>query len=159
MKSDPSNLPPSLQKFLTVTNEDGTPRTTAVPPSSLLSRLEAFLPEMESANKKLDSAACTGMDISRAQLRRERAKGQENDNTTENESGEESEEEGAEQETDGVATVSMDIYVDNSFGELVPSAEGEVADVANVEEKKSNKPSALVQLLQEDQVTNGTKKL
>lgn len=55
----PARLPPSLQKLLTVTNADGTPRTTreAKPPTELLARLEAFLPQMAQANARLPHEA------------------------------------------------------------------------------------------------------
>lgn len=80
-------LPASVRQFLTVTKPDKL--TSKVEPSPLLSRIEAFLPEFEAANKTLvpgQSAVTIGKD--------EPAKS---------------------------GDVQMDIYVDDTMGELVPT--------------------------------------
>lgn len=100
-------LPPSLRNFLTVTEADGAPRTGLVEPSPLLSRIQAFLPQMAAANDALDSAASEESAVQVEKVV------------------------GEEKETDKDAdadTVKMDLYVNESFGELVGGATFEAED-------------------------------
>lgn len=146
-----NELPKSLANFLTVTNPDGTARTTKVEPSPLLDRLKTFLPQMQAANATLEQSAPgeeavvvvqeNGINGSpkrkRAQTQSEANAGRTGvDNTSEYESEEE-------------LAVNMDLYVDKSLGELVPD------DEEDEENDQMTKRRPLVEVLSETPAGKG----
>lgn len=120
-KGSGEDLPPSLRKFLTVTEPDGTTRTGRVEPSPLLSKMQAFLPQMAAANESL-----TGLKQGGSAVELEKV-------------------DGAKDSTTRVSTedlsVNMDLYVDESLGELVGAVEGgeTTGDSKSVSKRKDDK--------------------
>lgn len=125
-------LPPSLQNLLTITNPDGTPRTTKVTPSPLMSRLQHFLPEMAAANARLSPKA--GEDsVSIQKIEPQKSADALNEIVKNDGKCKIPLQEEGQRETDpkrkdgnvGESAVMMDLYVDESLGELVSSGEQE----------------------------------
>lgn len=116
---DSDKIPISLEKLLTVTPSGGLANNTAVEPSQLLAKLNTFLPKLKEANKALLSEDSHKMNSIPAPVVV----------TTDNTALPSSEtktvpstELAASQANDELA-VNMDVYLDNSLGELVPNAE------------------------------------
>lgn len=100
-----SKLSHGLRKFLTVTEPDGAPKTGRVEPSGLLGRLENFLPQLKAANEALQPE-----DHGQQAVQIEKVK------TSKPLESEEIEETERQQ-------VKMDLYVDESLGELVGTSD------------------------------------
>lgn len=136
----PSDLPPSLRSFLTVTNSDGTPRTAHVEPSSLLSRIEAFLPQLKAANETLTPQQSSQSVV---QLKKVAASPENEDKG----------DEVVADRDEGDMRINMDLYVDNSLGTLVPNdgdADGEQDPKGDDTARQQRKRPLIEVLSQED---------
>lgn len=148
MTDDVSSVPPSLRNFLTVTEPDGSARTKKVTPSPLLSRLEAFLPEIARANSELVErpAGAPGVVVEKVASHERSSKlEKQGDMQPANAS---CEGDSAEEEED--LSVRMDLYVDNTLGKLVPvvensddedddASQGLIQELSDVESEGLNK--------------------
>lgn len=168
-RSTGRNLPSSLQKMLTVTDANGSCQTTerSAPPIDLLARLDAFLPELAKANAALQSGTPPAPDTVVAvasskpdevgiKVRSSKRHGTNGDkstislkeatNSTPNTSVRSEETKSASVDahvaTDSSqAVIEMDLFVDNSLGQLVPSSNtgAEPASTALVRESKASR--------------------
>lgn len=134
--SNSRTLPLNLRKFLTVTEPDGAPRSGRVERSALLNRLEVFLPRLKSANDALAGDA-----VRESIVHVEKVAPSSKDGLRPKGAGEE-----------GALRVDMDLYVNESLGELVG---GDNEELKGVErdglpfEKKKKRP--LVQIISENE--------
>lgn len=110
MSSDRPPLTPSLQRMLTVTNPDGTPRTSQVTPSPLLSRLNTFIPRLAAANRNLSKTPPQIDPFTPTKL-------QSNSHHPRQSPSSQSE------ALPNPPAVTMSLYVDDSLGNLVPSSD------------------------------------
>lgn len=133
---DSSELPSSLRSFLTVTHPDGAPRAARVEPSSLLSRMEAFLPKLKKANEALVTGNSEQGIVQLEKVAAENAANEDNY--------------GPDDEYEENLRVNMDLYVDNNLGTLVGSGTG--ADAEEVNDKgaiERRKKRPLIEVLSE----------
>lgn len=128
-------LPPSMQKFLTVTEPDGTARTTQVQPSPLLGKIQAFLPQMAAANENLKQAEKCESAVELEKVSSEATKPGRNVNVEDD------------------ISVNMDLYVDESCGKLVGGTEdnsnqdGSANVLRKQNDAKGKLPPPLIQVL------------
>ena len=128
-----SKMPKSLERLLTVTAPPLSGKTSCVEPSSLLAKLDSFLPKMKQANLKLDREQHNQDLLIRVK--------DDNNNTERNEQGNENESE------DDELVVNMDVYLDNALGKLVPSADNSNDNTANCDEPQE-KGKPLIQVVE-----------
>ncbi len=135
-----SKVPKSLERLLTVTGPPSTGVTSAVEPSSLLAKLDSFLPKLKEANSRLEQTEHEKLNSIPApepvQIKEEK-----DDVKNEDEDSEDDE-----------LVVNMDVYLDNTLGELVPNAE-----TAN-QDKSQGKKNPLIEVVEssntaEDEIT------
>lgn len=110
-KGPDGRIPKSLEKLLRVDGPSSQPATSAVPPSSLLAKLGAFLPQLEAANAALSRADCGKLNSIPAPVAAPVADAADAGGGSPP----------VAKDGDPLA-VHMDVYVDEALGELVPSA-------------------------------------
>lgn len=112
-------IPDSLEKLLNVVPRAGnTGATSAVEPSKLLDKLDAFLPQLKAANSQLDN----GSDADKLNsIPAPKLVPKSTDVDADRDADEE-------EEMDEELTVNMDVYVDESQGELVANSTNKPKD-------------------------------
>lgn len=113
LPDDAPGIPKSLERLLRVDAPSSGPRTSAVPKSALLEKLNAFLPQMEAANQALESADASKLNSIPAPVAMAPSTADAGGNAPDRTDG---------GKDAGALAVEMDVYVDDKLGELVPNA-------------------------------------